>query len=204
MSLRKLFARTKAPAADKPPANADQAAELARQQRAAEAARKEAQKALAEAEAAKKAQAQAVDEANRVRVESAITGAAAKARALNPGHVAALLGGKVKVGEGGKLSVDGSDKDLDAYVTEWLSGEGKHFLPAAVPGGGSGAPASPASPPQVKTYDLKTAEGMTAYARDREAAAHRPGMAPRQAPAQQAPSAPQQAAQPPAGGAQTK
>lgn len=178
MSLRKLAARMKPRAAAQGQANEELERARRAQEQQREQSKREADKLRAEAETARKQAAEAQAEAARVRIESAVTSAASKARALNPGHVAQLLGNKVKLVDG-KLTVDGSDKDVDAYVAEWLGSEGKHFLPASVPSGGSGASGNPNPPPAKAAHDLSTKAGMTAYARDRELNARRPGQAPR-------------------------
>lgn len=164
--------------------------ELERMKRQQAQAEKAAEKARADLLAAQALAQTAAAERDGVRIESALTGAASKARALNAGQVASLLRNKVKLVDG-KMSVEGSDKDVDTYVSEWLNGEGKHFLPASVPGGGSGGPANPNPPPAKNAHDLTTNAGLTAYARERAAGATRtignravtvPG-APAQAPA---------------------
>lgn len=172
MSLKAIASRMKS----RGPAQGQQAPqnteELERAKRAQAQAAKEAEaarQALAKAQA-EAAQAQA--ERDGVRIDSLITSAASKARALNPAQVSQLLRGRVKLVDG-KATVEGSDKDVDAFVSEWLNTDGKHFLPASVPGGGSGGPSNPQPPPNKAAHDMTTSEGLTAYARSRAATATR-------------------------------
>lgn len=172
MSLKAVASRMRgrAPAqGQQPPQNTE---ELERAKRAQAQAAKEAEAARRETAQAQAAAAAAAAERDGVRIDSLITSAASKARALNPAQVSQLLRGRVKLVDG-KATVEGSDKDVDAFVAEWLGTEGKHFLPASVPGGGSGGPANPQPPPQKATHDLSTNEGLTAYARSRAASATR-------------------------------
>lgn len=183
MTLRKLAAKIKPRTAPKPAAaSPDVTAEVERLKRQAEAQTKAAAKAAQEAETERKRAAEALAEANRVRIESALVGAASKGRALNPAQVARLLGSDVEIRDG-KLVQKGGDKSVDDFVAEWLkSDDGKHHVAASVPGGGSGGPSNPNPPPIAKKHDLATNEGMTAYVREREATAKRPpppGTAPR-------------------------
>lgn len=168
MTVRNLMAKMK-PRQPAQPAQggADAAAEAAKAARAQATAQREIEKARADAAKAQAEAAQARAEADRVRIENAVTTAASKARATHPGQVAALLTSRVKLVEG-KLAVEGSDKDVDGFVSEWLTTEGKHFLAPSVPSGGSGAPTNPNGAPPPKAHDLSSAKGMTEYARERE------------------------------------
>lgn len=172
MSLKALASRMKrreAPAQGGTPQTNEELERVKRQQAQAQ---KEAEKARTELAAAQQAAQQAQAERDRVRIDSLVTNAASKARALNPSQVSQLLSSRVKLVDG-KAAVEGSDKDVDAFVAEWLGSEGKHFLPASVPGGGSGGPANPNPPPAKTQHDLTTSAGLTAYARERDAGATR-------------------------------
>lgn len=173
MSLKALANRMKrreaAPAQGGAPQTNE---ELERAKRAQAQAQKDAEKARAELAAAQQAAQAAQAERDRVRIESMLTSAASKNRAMNPSQVSQLLGSRVRLVDG-KAVVEGSDKDVDAFVAEWLGSEGKHFLPASVPGGGSGGPANPNPPPTKAAHDLTTNAGLTAFARERDASATR-------------------------------
>lgn len=166
MSLKVLAGRLKrseAPAVD--------TSEIERARRAEAVARGQAEAARKEAEEARKAAAAAAAERDRHVLESAIGSAAAKHRALNPAHVVALTRDRFELRDGKVVAKDKPDADAEAYLGEWLAAEGKHFLPAQVPGGGAGAPSSAAAPKIAPPTDLTTAQGMTEYARSRVAGA---------------------------------
>lgn len=166
MSLKVLagrMKRTEAPTID--------TTEIDRARRAEAIARGQAEAARKEAEEARKAAAAAQAERDRHLLESAIGSAAAKHRALNPAHVVALTRDRFELRDGKVIAKDKPDADAEAYLGEWLAAEGKHFLPAQVPGGGAGAPSSAAAPKIAPPADLTTAEGMSAYARGRVASA---------------------------------
>ena len=177
MSVRALSAKMKrrAPAGAAPAINADAAAEIERAKRQQLLSAKDAEKARADLVKAQAETAAALADARKVRVQAAVTSAASKARALNPAQVASLLSGSVEDRDG-KLVVkgaDGADVDVDTYVPAWLASDGKHFLPASVPGGGSGAPATPNGAKPAAAHDLTTNKGLTDYARERDAGAFR-------------------------------
>lgn len=173
MSLKVLTARIKRPEA-KPAVDTDALARADRAERAANAARGQAEAARKEVEAARKEVADAALARDRQMLDNALSSAAAKARALNPAQVVALTRDRYELVNGKVVPKDKPDADLDAHLGEWFqSADGKHFIPAAVPGGGSGAPANPNAPKSAAPHDLTTATGMTDYARSRETQAKR-------------------------------
>ena len=171
MSLKILSDRFRKPAA--PPvaalAKPDPEAE-ARATRAAAAAQgriDRAEKAAAAAEAkATAAEARAASQ----HLQSEVTAAAGRLRVLNAAQVTQLASGRYELVDGKVRSKLDPSKDLEADLGEWLASEGKHFLPAAVPGGGSGAPANPAAPKAAAPRDLSTQQGRDAYAAEVNAA----------------------------------
>lgn len=168
MSLKVLAGRLKRPEA-KPAVDNDAAERLARAERAAVAARAQADAARKEVEQSKAQALEAQKARDQQMLESAVSSAAAKARALNPAQVMALTRGQFELVDGKVRPKDKPDADVDTYLTEWLSSpDGKHFLPAVVPGGGSGAPGTTTPPKGAAAHDLTTKDGMTAYAQQRD------------------------------------
>ncbi|MBL0219654.1 MAG: hypothetical protein IPQ07_38040 [Myxococcales bacterium] len=163
MSLKVLAGRIKRPEA-KP---AVEAVELDRARREATAARGQTEAARKEAAEAQKRADEARAALERQTLDSTIAGSAAKARALNPTHVVALTRDRFEIVDGKVRPKDKPDADVDTYMTEWLGSEGKHFLPAQVPGGGAGAPGTVAAPKMGTPHDMTTDAGLTGYARDR-------------------------------------
>lgn len=161
MSLKLL--RRKAPAAPAAP-DATVTAELERARREASAARAASERVAKELEAARKETLDARAAAAAQHLDAAIGSAAAKARAINPSHVVALTRDRYELVDGKVRAKADPTKDLDADLAEWLGSDGKHFVPAVVPGGGAGAPASPATPAIGAPHDLASDTGRTAYA----------------------------------------
>jgi len=161
VSLKVLQARIKAPAVSQ-----ETTAELERARRELALAKAQAAAHAKDVEDARKASAAAQAERDRLVLEHKLTDAASKARALSPAQVAALMRDRFEVRDGKVLAKDKPDADVDTVVTEWLGSDGKHFLPAAVPSGGSGAPATAGTPKLGAPLDLTTDVGMTAYARE--------------------------------------
>lgn len=170
MSLKVLGQRFARPIAT--PAKPDTEA-LDRARREVNAAKAAAERSAKETAEALKVAAAAQADRDRFLLDSALTGAASKARAINPQQVNALLRDRFELVEGKVRPKDKPEADVDAYIGEWLGTDGKHFLPASVPSGGAGAPSSPQAPRAAAPHDLTTSAGMTAYAREREASAKR-------------------------------
>lgn len=162
MSLKALASRARKSVAPAP----DHAAALERAQREASAARARTERAEADAVAARKEVADEKAARARQDLESRVSAAAAQARALNPAHVVALTRDRYEIVDGKVRSKADPAKDLDADMGEWLASEGKHFLPAQVPSGGSGAPGTTVAPAAAAPHDLKTQQGRDAAARE--------------------------------------
>lgn len=173
MSLKVLTSKLRRPEA-KPAVDTSAIERAERAERAALAARAQADRAQKEVEASK-AEAIAAQKARDAQLlDSTLSSAAAKARVLNPAQVVALTRSSFELVEGKVRPRDKPDADVDTYLGEWLaSPDGKHFLPAVVPGGGSGAPGTTTPPKGAAPHDLTTSKGMTDYAREREQRAKR-------------------------------
>lgn len=162
MSLKVLASRARKVVAPAP----DHAVALERAQREALAAVARSERATADAVAARKEVAEAKATAAKNDLDARITASAARARAINPAHVVALTRDRYEMVDGKVRSKVDPLKDLDADLGEWLGSEGKHFVAALVPSGGSGAPGTTVAPSGAAPHNLKTAEGATAYARE--------------------------------------
>ena len=133
-------------------------------QRTLEAA--QAQERIAMLEAEKRA---AENERRDRMARDAVRAAARTAGAVDEEDAAAIIfaQAKFKVGNDGKVSIDGKpDVALDAFVNETLATK-PHLLKAKTQPGSGASPFPTAPVSGTQTYDLRTAEGMTAYARAR-------------------------------------
>ncbi len=204
MALRKLSAALAARA--KPATNHDPA-DLERARRAEERSRREAETATKKVQEAEAKALAAQKERDALAIEHALATAAGEHRALNGGQVAQLVRDRYEIKDGKVVFKTDPAKSIKDSLGEWLNSDGKHFLPASVPGGGAGAPGVTSTPKTSAPADVSTAEGATQYLRDRYAGGmrklygdeYRPGAAltmPMQAPAR--PATPG-AAQPPQG-----
>lgn len=176
MSLKVLgdrFRARQAPAAVAPATPAAPSADLERAQRSVAAANAKAERSAKAEAAALKSASEAQARADAQLLDATVSSAAARARVLNPSQVAALVRDRYELVGGKVVPRSDATLDLDADLGAWLAVDGKHFLPAAVPGGGSGAPANPTPPKQGAPHDLTTDAGKTAYARERYASAVR-------------------------------
>lgn len=157
----KLKPRTAAPAAETAEA-------IERARRAETIARGQATAAQKQAEEAQKRADEAIKARDAHLLESTLSSTAAKLRAHNPSQVVKLRLDAYELVEGKVRPKDKPEAELEAHMGEWLaSAEGKHFVSPMVPGGGAGAPANPTAPKAATAHDLTTAEGATAYARER-------------------------------------
>jgi hypothetical protein len=106
-----------------------------------------------------------VDQLTKIRVDSALLGAASKARAINPAQVVMLLKGNVhydrksdsvEVRENGApLYRGGKPVTVEQYVQEFLSGN-PHFVPAGP--SGSGAAGGTAGQASGSAYKISAAD----------------------------------------------
>jgi hypothetical protein len=160
--------RAKAPApAGAPPTGAAPGVDptaLANAQREVQIANAKAAQAVREAEELRRKAQEADAERERSMVRTAVTNAAAKARALNPDHVVALRAADFIVHNGKVVSKADPARDVDVCLAEFFGGDGKYLLAPAVPGGGSGAPATQVVQ-QSQPADLSTNEGLTRLTR---------------------------------------
>lgn len=151
------------PAAGAQPAGIDPAA-LASAQRDAQVAQAQAAQARKEADELRRKAQEADAERERSIIRTAITNAAAKAKALNPDHVVGLRAADFIIHNGKVVAKADPSKEVDTVLGEFFAGEGKYLLAPAVPGGGSGAPSTQVVQ-QGAAPDLTTNEGLTKLTR---------------------------------------
>lgn len=146
---------------------AEQAVAQAKAQAAAQVKAAEARvaKAEASAKAATEAAAKAARALEDAALDTQLSNALATAKVLNPAHATALLRSRFALVDGKVVSKDDPTKGVTDVVTGFLADEGRYMLPAAVPGGGAGAPSTPSAPAAAKPHDLTSNAGQTAFAR---------------------------------------
>jgi translation initiation factor IF-2 len=127
-------------------------------------------KAAAEIEAARKA---AADEVAKVRAEADArileVEASSVLRAigvLRPDHALKLMGDQLAVVNGKLVSRADPTKAAADTIKAWVEGEGKYMLGPSIPAGGSGAPASAATPAGKPAPDLHTPDGAQSFVDD--------------------------------------